>query len=227
MIKRLVDILISGAALLVFLPFGLVIALMLKCTGEGEVFFLQPRVGKNGRLFNLVKFATMLKNSPNMALGVLTVKNDPRVLPFGKFLRKTKLNEVPQFWNVLVGDMSLIGPRPQAKAHFDVFPAHVREEIVKVKPGLSGIGSIFFRDEENIMERSAKPREACYAEEIAPYKGELEVWYIKNQSFWLDIKLMLLTAWVILFPAGNLHKKIFKGLPENFNERVGQNWTSA
>jgi lipopolysaccharide/colanic/teichoic acid biosynthesis glycosyltransferase len=214
MTKRLIDIVLSGAALLVFLPFGLLIALILRCTGEGEVFFLQPRVGRNGKIFNLVKFATMLKDSPNMAMGVLTVKNDPRVLPFGKFLRKTKLNEMPQFWNVLMGDMSIIGPRPQAKAHFDVFPERVKNEIIKVKPGISGIGSIVFRDEENVMEKSLKLREVCYAEDIAPYKGKMELWYISNQSLCLDFKLMFLTAWVVLFPRSDLYKSVLEGLPE-------------
>jgi lipopolysaccharide/colanic/teichoic acid biosynthesis glycosyltransferase len=215
MIKRLLDILLSGTVLLVFLPFGLLIALILRCTGEGEVFFMQPRVGQDGKLFDLLKFATMLKDSPNIGSGVLTIKNDPRVLPFGRFLRKTKLNEISQLWNVLKGDMSIIGPRPQAQKHFDVFSEHVKTEIVKVKPGLSGVGSIIFRDEESIMEKSHKPQEACYAEDIAPYKGELELWYIRNQSFWLDIKLMLLTVWVVLFPKSNLHNIILKGLPEN------------
>ena len=213
--KRIFDILCSGFALLCFLPLGLPIALVLKCTGEGFIFFKQQRVGKDGNMFGLFKFATMLKNSPNIGAGLLTTKNDPRVLPFGRFLRKTKLNEVPQLINILVGDMSIIGPRPQAGPHFDVFPTHVKKELIKVRPGLSGIGSIVFRDEETIMEKSAKPKDAFYAEDIAPYKGELEIWYIKNRSFLLDMKLIFLTAWVILFPDSKLYRVILKGLPKS------------
>jgi lipopolysaccharide/colanic/teichoic acid biosynthesis glycosyltransferase len=202
------DIILSGVALIIFLPFGLVIAVILKFTGEGEVFFWQPRVGKEGKLFYMLKFATMLKDSPNIGTGVLTVKNDPRILPFGRFLRKTELNEMLQLWNVLRGEMSIIGPRPQAQKHFDLYPEHVKKEIIKVKPGLSGIGSIVFRDEENIMDKSRKPYDVCYAEDIAPYKGELELWYIKNQSFWLDVKLIFLTVLKVLFPQSNLHRRI-------------------
>jgi len=216
--KRLTDIVLSGIALIAFFPFGLVIGIILKFTGEGEIFFRQNRVGKEGRMFGLLKFATMLKDSPNLSMGVLTVKDDPRVLPVGRFLRKTKLNEVPQLWNIFHGDMSIIGPRPQAKKHFDVYPEHVKIKIVKVRPGLSGIGSIVFRDEETILEKSLKPHDVCYAEDIAPYKGELEIWYIDHQSFWLDIKLILLTVWVVLFPQSTLHKRVLRGLPQSNHE---------
>ena len=143
--KRMMDVLLSAAALIVLSPLFFVVMVILKFTGEGEIFFSQPRVGLNGKLFNLIKFATMLKASPNMAGGVLTVKNDPRILPAGKFLRKTKINELPQLINILKGDMSVVGPRPQAQAHFDVFPDHVKREIVKMKPGLTGVGSVVFR----------------------------------------------------------------------------------
>ncbi len=215
MIKRLIDIFCSGLALLCFLPFGIPIALILKFSGEGYVFFKQQRVGKDGKMFGLFKFATMLKNSPNIGAGLLTTKNDPRVLPFGKFLRKTKLNEVPQLINILIGDMSIIGPRPQAGPHFEVFPKHVKKELIKVRPGLSGIGSIVFRDEETIMEKSTKSKDKFYAENIAPYKGELEIWYIRQQSLLLDVKLIFLTAWVILFPETKLYRRILKDLPKS------------
>jgi lipopolysaccharide/colanic/teichoic acid biosynthesis glycosyltransferase len=211
--KRFVDVLLSGTAILVFLPFGLIIALILKFTGEGEVFFRQERVGKDGKIFGLLKFATMLKDSPNIGTRLLTVKDDPRVLPFGRFLRKTKLNEMPQLWNVLVGDMSIIGPRPQARTHFDVFPDHVKKEIVRARPGLSGVGAIAFRDEENIMANSPKPAGACYKEDIAPSKGELELWYVRHQSLWLDILLVALTVWAIIFPSSALYARVLKGCP--------------
>ena len=151
--------------------------LILRFTGEGEVFYRQLRVGKGGKLFGLLKFATMLKDSPNIGSGLHTLKGDPRVLPFGRFLRKTKLNELPQLINILKGDMSVIGPRPQAPAHFDAFPEHIRPELVKVRPGLSGIGSIVFRDEETLLSRPGIDHEHFYKEVIAPYKGELELWF--------------------------------------------------
>lgn len=215
MIKRTIDILCSGLALLCFSPIGIVIVIILKFSGEGLVFYKQQRVGKGGKMFGLFKFVTMVKDSPNIGDGLLTTKNDPRVLPVGKFLRKTKLNEVPQLINILIGDMSIIGPRPQAGPHFEVFPTHVKKELIKVRPGLSGIGSIIFRDEETIMEKSTKPKDKFYAENIAPYKGELEIWYIKNQSTILDIKLIFLTAWVILFSETKLYRQILKDLPKS------------
>lgn len=211
--KRLVDIVLSSVALIVLSPLFAVIMVILRLTGDGEVFFVQPRVGLNGATFGLIKFVTMVKNAHHMADGVLTRKDDPRVLPVGKFLRKTKINELPQLFNIFVGDMSVVGPRPQAPPHFEVFPDHVRREIVKVRPGLTGIGSIVFRDEESIMARSAKGHEECYEKDIAPYKGELELWYIRRQSLWLYFLLIFLTAWVVLFPRSDLYRCLLRELP--------------
>lgn len=146
--KRTFDILVSSVSLTIFLPFGLLIILILRFTGEGEIFYPQARVGQNGKRFGLLKFATMLKDSPNIGPGDITVKDDPRVLPFGQFLRKTKLNEVPQLINILKGDMSIVGPRPQTPKYFALFPDHVQREIITLKPGLTGAGSIVFRDED-------------------------------------------------------------------------------
>ena len=130
--QRLLDIVFSGLALLVLSPLLLPIALALRLTGEGEVFYVQQRVGRGGALFGLYKFATMLKNSPNLGTGTVTVKHDPRVLPMGRFLRKTKINELPQLLNIFKGDMSVIGPRPQTQRCFDAFPASAQAQIVKV-----------------------------------------------------------------------------------------------
>ncbi len=160
--KRVLDITVAVIAIMLFLPFGLVIMLILKFTGEGEIFFLQTRVGKDGKHFKIIKFATMLKASPNMGTGTVTVKNDPRVLPFGKILRKAKLNEVPQFINVLKTDMSLVGPRPMALRDFAYYPPQIQKRLIAVRPGLTGIGSIIFRDEESIMANSSKPSLDCY-----------------------------------------------------------------
>ena len=144
MLQRLLDILFSVCALFLFAPLIILITLALRLTGEGEIFFIQQRVGRGEKYFGLYKFATMLKNSPSMGTGTVTVKDDPRVLPMGKFLRKTKVNELPQLLNILLGDMSIVGPRPQTQRCFDGFPKISQSEIIKVRPGLSGIGSIIF-----------------------------------------------------------------------------------
>ncbi len=211
--KRVLDILLSLAALFFLLPLLLPVALLLRGTGEGYVFYRQPRVGRGGRMFGLYKFATMLKDSPNLPGGLLTTKRDPRILPVGRFLRATKINELPQLLNVLLGDMSLIGPRPQARAHFEVFPEHVKQEIVKVRPGLSGVGSIVFRDEESILAKCDTDRQHFYAQEIAPYKGELELWYVQHQSFTLDLLLILFTIQVVVYPQKAHLLRRFHDLP--------------
>jgi lipopolysaccharide/colanic/teichoic acid biosynthesis glycosyltransferase len=213
--QRLTDILLSLIVLLILSPIFLIIIIILKLTGEGEVFYRQQRVGKDGRLFGVYKFATMVKNSSKMGTGFITTKNDPRVLPVGKFLRKTKLNEFPQIINILIGDMSFVGPRPQVPKHFEIYPEHVKKELKKITPGLTGIGSIVFRDEESILEKNRELSfDDCYSQVIAPYKGDLELWYAKKKSFLLYILLILLTAWVVLFPNSKIYMTIFKDLPK-------------
>jgi len=213
-IKRFLDIVVSATVLLVLLPFFIPIIVALRLTAEGEIFYLQERVGFKNQPFKIWKFATMLKNSPNMLTGSLTVRNDPRVTPIGKYLRITKINELPQLINVLIGNMSLVGPRPQMKVDFDVYPGHVRERIYDIKPGVTGIGSIIFRDEEKMMSESGMPVKEFYARHIAPYKGELELWYQENMSFITDLILIFLTVWVIFFPESSLPFKILKDLPD-------------
>ena len=199
--QRFFDIIFSGGALLLFSPFLIPIIVILKFTGEGEVFFIQERIGKDGKTFGLLKFATMLKNSPNLGTGTITTKDDPRVLPFGKFLRKTKINELPQLINILKGDMSLIGPRPQDRRCFVVFDKVDQENIKKVRPGLSGIGSIVFRDEESLLAvDDIKQKEYIYDYIISPYKGKCETWYVKHQNIALYLKLIYLTIVVVLKP---------------------------
>lgn len=210
--QRSLDILLSGLALLVLSPLLLPIMLALRLTGEGEVFYVQQRVGRGGRPFGLYKFATMLKNSPNLGTGTVTVKDDPRVLPLGRFLRKTKINELPQLLNIFYGDMSIIGPRPQTQRCFDAFPPASQAEIVKVRPGLSGIGSIVFRDEEDLMHASAEP-ERFYDDVIMPYKGRLEEWYVANQGVRTYLLGIFTTGWVVLFPSSRLVWRLFRGLP--------------
>ncbi|HEY8127902.1 MAG TPA: sugar transferase [Hyphomicrobium sp.] len=199
MLKRTLDIVLSGLALLVLVPFLLPIALALRLTGEGEIFYLQERIGRYGRPFRIFKFATMLKDSPNLAGGDVTVGNDPRVLPLGQILRATKINELPQLWNILVGDMSIIGPRPLTPRIYAPFPDSYKKAIAPLRPGLSGIGSVEFRDEERLLS-NADNRDNDYVELITPYKAALEEWYARNCSVTTDLRLIVLTVVAVLKP---------------------------
>ena len=212
-IKRLLDLFISVIALIVLSPILILSIIILRFTGEGEVFYLQQRLGLLNSKFFIIKFATMLKDSPSIGSGSITLRNDPRVLPFGKFLRKTKINELPQIINVLKGEMSIVGPRPQMKVDFEKFPESTRDEIYKSKPGITGIGSIVFRDEEKWISNHKGDKHVFYKEKIAPYKTELELWYLKNKSILVDLKLILITALVIIFPKLNIIDKFFKSIP--------------
>lgn len=211
-LKRLFDLFIALLFLTITSPIFIVTIIILKFTGEGDVFYLQNRVGFNNKNFKIFKFATMVKNSPNIGTGSLTLRNDPRVLPFGKFLRKSKINEFPQIFNVLLGNMSIVGPRPQMKVDFLVYPDDIRDLIYLTKPGITGLGSVIFRDEEKLISNASNPKQ-FYSDKIAPYKGTLEVWYNKNVSFFNDIVIIFLTAWVILFPNTKLTYKILRNIP--------------
>jgi lipopolysaccharide/colanic/teichoic acid biosynthesis glycosyltransferase len=198
----------------VLLPILIPVAMGLLVTGENYVFYFQERIGYKNKKFFIWKFATMLKNSPNMSGGLHTTRRDPRILPMGGFLRKTKLNELPQLINILKGDMSVIGPRPLVDKTFAPYPDHVKAQIYNSKPGLSGIGSIIFRDEEKLLTETTMDKSEYYAQFISPYKGELELWYQKNLSFKTDFLLIFLTVWVILAPESQLPFKVFKDLPK-------------
>ena len=213
-IKRLFDLTVAVLSLLLLFTPMILVMIILKFTGEGEIFYLQKRLGYLNNEFKIIKFATMVKNSPNIGTGSLTLRDDPRVLPFGKFLRKSKINELPQIFNVIIGNMSIVGPRPQMKVDFDKFPSKKRNEIYKSKPGITGVGSIIFRDEEKWISNFNGDKHEFYKNKIAPYKTEVELWYYKNQSMFVDIKLIILTAWVIIFPDSNFIDRIFKSLPK-------------
>ncbi|HEX6180934.1 MAG TPA: sugar transferase [Chitinophagaceae bacterium] len=212
--KRVLDILISVMAIVLLSPLLIPVMIGLKLTGEGYIFYYQKRIGYRNRYFNIIKFATMLKNSPNIGTGVITLRNDPRVLPMGKFLRKTKINELPQVFNVLLGDMSIVGPRPLVDKTFNAYPENVRYSIYNCKPGITGIGSIIFRDEEKLMSETKLPPAEFYEKQIAPYKAELELWYQRHRSLWVDLQIMFLTVWAVIFPKNSLAHKLFKNLPK-------------
>jgi lipopolysaccharide/colanic/teichoic acid biosynthesis glycosyltransferase len=214
LLKRGLDLFIAITALILFSPFLLPMAILLRFTGEGEVFYLQERIGYKNKPFNILKFATMLKNSPNLGTGDVTVKNDPRVLPMGGFLRKTKLNELPQIINVLNGTMSIVGARPLMQPSFDMYNSEVKKVIYNTPPGITGVGSLIFRDEETIIAESTMEPRAFYEKFILPYKGEVEIWYQQNKSLWLDIQIIFLTAWAIIFPKSQFQYKLFKSIPK-------------
>ena len=211
--ERFFDVLFSSFALLLLTPLLMPVGFVLKFSGEGEVFYLQERVGKNGKIFKLFKFATMLKNSPNIGTGTVTIKDDPRVLPVGKFLRKTKINELPQLLNIFIGDMSLIGPRPLTIQTFNFYSPDIRRVILTVRPGLSGIGSIVFRNEEEVMQDASAPVD-FYAKTIAPYKGALEEWFVTRAGLYLYFMAIVVTAWSVIFPKSKIAWRVFKDLPD-------------
>ena len=212
-IKRLMDIVLSGLAILVLSPLLIPVCIGLLLTGEHYVFYFQERIGFKNKKFDIWKFATMLKASPDLKGGLHTTRRDPRVLPMGHFLRITKLNELPQLINIFKGDMSIVGPRPLVDKTFDPYPEHVKEKIYNVKPGLTGIGSIVFRDEESLLSKTDMEMSEFYDTYIAPAKGELEIWYQNHLSFWTDVMIIFMTAWVIVCPKSKLLPKIFKDLP--------------
>ena len=195
----------------------ILIIIILKITGEGEIFYKQQRIGKHGKSFGLLKFATMRKNSSKMGSGFITTKNDPRILPFGRFLRKTNINELPQLVNVLKGDMSIIGRRPTVKQHFDCFSEKGKIELIKYPPSLSGIGSIVFSNEEKIMGNSNKSIEYIHNSIIAPYKENLELWFVERRSILLYFVLIFLTISSIISPQKKLYKKL-PNLPKPSSE---------
>ncbi|MEI7472758.1 MAG: sugar transferase [Chitinophagaceae bacterium] len=209
--KRVLDILIASTSLVLLSPLFLFCIIVLLFTGEQEVFFRQKRIGYKNRPFGIWKFATMVKNSPNIGTGAITLRNDPRVTRFGKFLRISKINELPQILNVLTGQMSIVGPRPLMGVSVALYPEDIRNKIYDAKPGMTGIGSLIFRDEEKLVSEAADPH-AMYAS-IYPYKGALEIWYQQKASFTTDCLIIFLTAWTIIFHKSQLVGRVFKDLP--------------
>ena len=193
----------------------------LKLTGEHDIFYGQERIGKGGKPFKVWKFATMLRDSPNMAGGLYTEKNDPRILPMGRFLRKTKINELPQLLNILSGDMSIIGYRPLVVKEFKEYKQEVKNILAKSRPGLSGIGSIVFRNEEEILQsfETHEEKDKFYFDYIMPYKGELECWYVKNRNVVLYWKLIFMTVEAVV--KGSTEWKKLRHIPQPPKELEG------
>lgn len=188
--KRVLDILIAFIVLIVFLPIGVIISLFILLESRGGVFFKQERIGLNGKAFGLLKFRSMRPNADK--LGQLTVgERDPRVTNTGHFIRKYKLDEFPQFINVLIGDMSIIGPRPEVKKYVDLYTDEQRT-ILNVKPGITDYASIEYFDESRLLGESENPEET-YIQEIMPSKLLLNQKYLANPNVFHDLKIMWLT----------------------------------
>ncbi len=217
---RIFDIVFSLFLLFILFPVFFPVMLILKFTGENEIFYLQNRIGKNMSKFKLYKFTTMLKNSENMGSGAITVQGDSRVLPFGRFLRKSKINELPQLINILIGDMSFVGPRPLLDKQFGFYSKTDQKIISSVAPGLTGVGSLAFRDEEKLFINNDNP-DKVYKEKITPIKAKLEIWYVSNKSFFLNIKIILCTFLAVLFPNKKFIGKINNDLEEIYEELLG------
>jgi lipopolysaccharide/colanic/teichoic acid biosynthesis glycosyltransferase len=206
---RLTDIVASLFALLALSPLLLLTAFLLRFTGEGDVFFLQNRIGKNGDYFSLIKFASMLRDSASTGTGELTLKNDARVLPVGRILRKLKINEIPQLINVLKGDMSLIGYRPQTKKYWDCFTPAQQQALARYRPGLSGMSSILLRDEEAYLAKFADPIKADETL-LMPFKGRVEEWWVNNITYSNYVKLIVLTVIKVVLPNSTLSFSLIK-----------------
>jgi len=183
-LKRFFDILLSGFAIIMLSPLLVPVMIILKCTGEHDIFYGQDRIGYKNKHFKILKFATMLRNSPNMAGGLHTTHGDPRVLPFGRFLRKTKINEIPQIFNIFLGDMSIVGPRPHMLAHTEQYDQLIDKYMVRhfVKPGITGWAQVTgFRGETR---------------ELWQMEGRVErdIWYMQHWSLWLDLRILWMTV---------------------------------
>ncbi|AUN15279.1 sugar transferase [Paraclostridium sordellii] len=189
-IKRLFDIVASSIGLILLSPILILIAICIKLDSKGPVFFKQVRVGKNKELFKIYKFRTMVTDAEKLGKQI-TVGNDTRITKVGTFIRKCKLDELPQLINVLKGDMSLVGPRPEVPKYVELYDDY-QEQILLVQPGITDYASIEFRNESEILGESENP-ESKYINDIMPYKIELNIKYIKNISLYEDLKLITRT----------------------------------
>ena len=192
MIKRLFDIIFSFFGLILILPLFLVIAFLIKKESpKGPVFYRGVRIGKDGKPFRIFKFRTMVPDAEKLG-GPSTPGDDPRLLKIGHFLKKYQLDELPQLINVLKGEMSLVGPRPEVKMYVDMMTEEERKVILSVRPGMTDLASLWNFHEGEILRGSPDP-EKVYQEKIWPEKKRLQIKYIKERNFWLDLKIIFRT----------------------------------
>ncbi len=220
-IKRCFDLFFSIIGLVILSPLFLFVIVVLLFSGDGEVFYLQKRMGYKNKSFLIYKFASMVKNSSLIGNKTVTLRNDPRITKFGKFLRMSKINELPQILNVFKGEMSFVGPRPILISSYKKYSPKIQKSIYQSKPGITGIGSLIFRDEELLVSTYKNITNddplKYYKSYIYPYKGNLELWYLKNRSFINDFKILILTFWSLFFSDSKLVFKMFKTIPTKPN----------
>ena len=209
---RFFDIVFSFLMIIILSPLFLIVSILNLSTGENKIFYLQKRVGKNNRSFNIIKFATMIDNSINLGSKGFVEKNDWRLLPLGAFLRKTKINELPQLFNVLKGDMSLVGYRPLIEETYSKAKKYNINTDLKGRPGITSIASIYFRDEE-VLIANAENKEQFYFNEIFPKKLLLDEWWYLNKSFKYYIYIIVITGLSLFMSLKNLPLSHLKGLP--------------
>ncbi len=195
MIKRLFDVVAAVAGLLVLSPLFALVALAIKLTSRGPVFFRQERVGRDFQPFRIYKFRTMVVDAPKLG-GQITAGRDPRITSIGHLLRKTKLDELPQLLNVLSGEMSLVGPRPEVPKYVEMFRPQFAE-VLSVRPGITDLASVKYRDENEILGQADDP-EAAYVNQVLPDKLALATEYVRRASFWFDVRLIFATFWKVL-----------------------------
>lgn len=196
MMKRMFDLLASGVGVILIAPVLLLIAIAVKLDSPGPVLFRQERVGRHGTPFRIRKFRTMVQDAPKLG-GAITVGRDPRITRVGHWLRRYKLDELPQLIDILVGDMSLVGPRPEVPRYVALYPAGIRERVLSVRPGITDNASLAFID-ENAQLAGAEDPEKEYVERILPHKLGLYLDYVDNQSFGRDVSILFRTALRIL-----------------------------
>lgn len=196
LLKRLFDMAASGIGLLLLAPLLLVLAAWIKCDSAGPVFFLQERVGLCGKLFRIIKFRSMRQNNSGPQI---TVGADARITRSGRFIRAYKLDELPQLINVLLGDMSLVGPRPEVPRYVALYPADVREEVLSVRPGMTDLASVQYRSESDLLAASSDP-ELTYTTVILPAKLALYQQYVRQRSLWLDVRIIGMTLGILFKP---------------------------
>ncbi|RDH83403.1 MAG: sugar transferase [endosymbiont of Escarpia spicata] len=196
MTKRLFDLLLTLPGLLLLLPLMAVIALWVRLDSPGPVLFRQQRVGRGGVSFALLKFRSMRFDAEKLGPKV-TVGADPRITRSGQFLRKSKLDELPQLFNVVMGQMSLVGPRPEVPEYVAHYPAEIHDKVLSVPPGITDLASIEFRNENAMLEGVDDPV-ATYLNEIMPIKLDYYVSYVEQRSLWLDLKIIFRTFWVVV-----------------------------
>ena len=211
---RFFDLIFSLLLVVLLFPLLASVCLWNYCTGEHEIFFKQIRVGKNGEEFEILKFATMVKNSENIGSGGFTDINDPRLLVLGSFLRKTKIDELPQLFNVLCGEMSLVGFRPIVKQSFVRAMEIGDKETYSVLPGMTGPASIILRNEDEIIE-GVEDKKKYYDDCVLPVKVSLDHWWANNRNVYNYFLVLLLTGLALIMPLNTLPLKLLKGLPKN------------